>query len=453
MKKRLIIIFLFCCVAFTTQAQPLFGDGARVCFVGNSITHNGEFHHNIMQYFVTRHPAWRISFFNTGIAGDGATHILKRLEYDVLINKPTHAVLMVGMNDVGRGLYRPYSVTNSDTLKLREAALNRYTTLMDSLVQQLLKRNIRVILQTPTIYDQTADLPAYNNFGVNDALGQCAEFVQATARKYGLIVVDYRGRMLAVNGLMQRKNRKATIVGPDRVHPGSTGHFLMADCFIKKVDGTPKPVEIVVAGNLSQTRKRSKNCSFSRVKFDKNGVEFLCREAALPFVLRQEQASGDSLTGFAERVNRDLLRVICPTGRYRLTIDSVEIGNFSQQDLAAGIRLSRYHQTPQCLQSEKVNRLLAALWDIEAGVRGKRYVEYWQLRNFAAINDTAATRLHVAKMLGPNPDSSWMKKQLAFFLKYQQTENAALRGMEELRRDIFRAAQPVEHLFSIKKTD
>jgi hypothetical protein len=277
--------------------------------------------------------------------------------------------------------------------------------------------------------------------------------VQATARKYGLVVVDYRGRMLVVNGLMQRKNRKATIVGPDRVHPGSTGHFLMADCFIKKVDGTPKPVEIVVAGNLSQTRKRSKNCSFSRVKFDKNGVEFLCREAALPFVLRQEQASGDSLTGFAERVNRDLLRVICPAGRYRLTIDSVEIGTFSQQDLAAGIRLSRYHQTPQCLQSEKVNRLLAALWDIEAGVRGKRYIEYWQLRNFAAINDTAATRLHVAKMLGPNPDSSWMKKQLAYFLKYQQTENAALRGMEELRRDIFRAAQPKEHLYLLRRVE
>jgi endoglucanase len=77
-----------------------FEKNARVVFVGNSITHGGMFHNNILLYHVTRFPHKNILTFNCGVSGDVTWGVLDRMEEDILINKPTHAVIMLGMNDV-----------------------------------------------------------------------------------------------------------------------------------------------------------------------------------------------------------------------------------------------------------------------------------------------------------------------------------------------------------------
>ena len=47
----------------------------------------------------------KITFYNCGIGGNQAHDILERMESDILVHNPTHAVIMLGMNDVHRNLY------------------------------------------------------------------------------------------------------------------------------------------------------------------------------------------------------------------------------------------------------------------------------------------------------------------------------------------------------------
>ena len=90
----ILILFFYSTICFTqTNSELFFEEGSRVCFVGNSITHNGEFHHNVLLYHVTRFPEQPVSFYNCGISGDVTGGVLKRMEDDILVHQPTHAVI------------------------------------------------------------------------------------------------------------------------------------------------------------------------------------------------------------------------------------------------------------------------------------------------------------------------------------------------------------------------
>ena len=102
---KVFLVSCFILFYFTTVVAQPFPSGSRVCFVGNSITNNGEFHHNILLYHLTRYPKENVSFFNCGISGDVTSGILSRMDDDILVHQPTHIVLMIGMNDVKRSLY------------------------------------------------------------------------------------------------------------------------------------------------------------------------------------------------------------------------------------------------------------------------------------------------------------------------------------------------------------
>jgi len=92
MRTTTIVILLLCStICFgQTSSELLFEKGSRVCFVGNSITHNGGFHHNILLYHVTRFPKQPVSFYNCGISGDVTGGVLKRMEDDILVHRPRH---------------------------------------------------------------------------------------------------------------------------------------------------------------------------------------------------------------------------------------------------------------------------------------------------------------------------------------------------------------------------
>ena len=63
--------------------------------------------------------------FNCGVSGDVTSGVLNRMEEDILINNPSHAVIMLGMNDVYRNLYG--SDINADTNIIK---FNRCTLFM-----------------------------------------------------------------------------------------------------------------------------------------------------------------------------------------------------------------------------------------------------------------------------------------------------------------------------------
>ena len=117
MKRKFIsaFIYLAVCSLFLTQSNslafsqnlkdPVFKDGDRVCFVGNSITNNGQFYNFVNLYYATRYPERKVVFFNCGISGDATQGVINRIKRDILVHNPTWSILMIGMNDVGRGYY------------------------------------------------------------------------------------------------------------------------------------------------------------------------------------------------------------------------------------------------------------------------------------------------------------------------------------------------------------
>lgn len=118
MKILLSILLILCIFESVYSQKSIFHRDSKICFVGNSITNNGEFHHNILLYHLTRFPSSPVTFYNCGISGSTASDILKRMDTDILNLKPDYAVMMIGMNDVRRYLYGVNPTTNADTLRM-----------------------------------------------------------------------------------------------------------------------------------------------------------------------------------------------------------------------------------------------------------------------------------------------------------------------------------------------
>ena len=84
--------------------DKLFAAGARVAFIGDSITHNGRAVAYIQDYYRTHFPEREVRIYNHGIAGDTAAGASCRLD-EVMSVQPTEAVVMFGVNDMGVGYY------------------------------------------------------------------------------------------------------------------------------------------------------------------------------------------------------------------------------------------------------------------------------------------------------------------------------------------------------------
>jgi endoglucanase len=123
-----------------------------------------------------------------------------------------------------------------------------------------------VILERPSIYDQTALLPEKNHPGVNDVLGECALYIDSLGTKYDLPVVDYYTIMNRINFELQEKDPSATLTGPDRIHPGETGHFIMAYQFLK-TELVPEYVSrIIIDAKKLHAADESDNCKMEEIK-------------------------------------------------------------------------------------------------------------------------------------------------------------------------------------------
>ncbi len=459
---RLIQIFLvnvFCVVSLTMHAQSeasfFLKKGDRVCFVGNSITHNGEFHHNIYQYFVTRYPAVPIRFFNAGIKGDVTGGILKRIQTDVLIHKPTYAFIMIGMNDVQRELYGKYPTQNVDTLAKRKAALELYAKNLDSIVRILQKQKIKVILQKPSAYDQTSTIKYPNNLGVNDALIECGKTMQYLANKYKLPIIDYNSLMTNISLQQQAKNPNFTLTVNDRVHPNSTGHFIMAYQFLKTLHASPIVSNVVVDIKKIQDKSSNKNCSISGISYSNNAVQFSVVENALPFPITDNQQQALSLVNFTNEFNNQLFQIAnLEKGNYQLMIDTIVIDTYSNNDLQQGINLATNKRTPQYKQALEVRKLLEKLWDNEATFRAVAFVEYMYLQNFAEKNNMVAAKKYLDSLYNVKfKGQAYYSNAFEKYITYKTQLSTLLQQADSLRNEVYKKAQPIVHNYRIKKVE
>jgi lysophospholipase L1-like esterase len=343
------------------SAQP-FRDGDIVTFVGDSITHGGTYHSVVALFYATRFPDRGIRFYNCGIGGDRASMIMGdaryRLNVDILGYKPTAATVMLGMNDIGHTDYRGKPGPNTEAS--RRNSLEVYRENMGKLIAALRGAGARLTLITPSIYDETTRLEKANpavSIGGNAALGKCAAMVRQYAKENRAGLAEFYPAMNAINAREQKKDPAFTVVGPDRVHPGPVGHFVMAYVFLK-AQGMPREVARVGVNARAAKPERASNCAVENVKRTAAGVEFDALEKALPFVTPELARPALDLVPFARDFNQETLAVSgLKQGAYQVLIDGEAVGEYTAAQLKAGVNLADNPKTPQYRQSAEATRI------------------------------------------------------------------------------------------------
>lgn len=201
-----------------------FPKNARVCFIGDSITHNNQFVSRVYDYYHQNLKDRNVNFYNCGVGGGRVATALPIMEEDVLSHNPTHAVIMFGVNDSDN---RFFSVERSS--ERYDKLLNAYEVFQANLremCRRLKEKNVEIILCTQAPYDeyQKCNTPAWQ--GGFTLMAGYAEAVRNIARELGLPVCDYHKHMT-------RAMQDEVLHNTDRVHPNDKGQFEMAKCFLE----------------------------------------------------------------------------------------------------------------------------------------------------------------------------------------------------------------------------
>jgi lysophospholipase L1-like esterase len=440
------------------SAQP-FKSGDTVCFVGDSITHGGTYHSIITLYYATRFPERTLTTWNCGIGGDRASGIMSdekyRLSVDILGHKPTAATIMLGMNDIGLTDYFAPGRDAPDVEKKRERSLEVYDEAMQKLIAALQKGGARVTLITPSIYDEATKLETARKdagAGGNGALGKCAEKVHAWAKKYKTGIANFYETMNEINAREQKKDPAFTLVGPDRVHPGPVGHFVMAYTFLK-AQGLPRTVATIGIDAKKGKASGAVNCTIGDVKAGPKNVNFDCTEKALPLVVPDEAKAALALVPFVKELNEEKFVVSgLAAGTYELQIDHQPVGEYSAADLKAGVNLAENDKTPQYQQSAAATKINQQRTGVGAQLRGLAAQLYSLSKSKIDVSDAALVEKTLTDRVAASekdgkPADVRIKAALDAFKKREELE----KNYDALAVSLREACRPKPHHFTLTK--
>ncbi len=198
-------------------------NNSSICFIGDSITAAEKYVRILVDYFVLNYPEKQITFHNVAVPGASAPIALTNWEQQVTSRKPTHAIVMFGMNDMNRVLYADSARVTDALLEKREAAIARYNVNMGEIHRRL--GDIPHFFMTPTPHDEYPEIESPLYGGYDKALAKASENLMQSFEN----VLDLRTPLIEAND----KRLVKTIIGPDRVHPGNIGHALIAQNVLK----------------------------------------------------------------------------------------------------------------------------------------------------------------------------------------------------------------------------
>ncbi|MGV3546808.1 MAG: GDSL-type esterase/lipase family protein, partial [Pedobacter sp.] len=455
---------MFCAIFFVLFFQNVvfsqhrddsfFKDGDRINFIGNSITHGtsgtGRFHNFILLYYATRFPNSKVIFYNSGKWGDNANSFLQRMNNDILSKGANWSVVMAGMNDVNRELYAPERQGEPNIETLKQNALNNYRGYLRNVIVKLLAANTNVILQKPSIYDETGDLTGTNRPGVNVALQKCTIIIDELAAEFNLKTIDYWNIMNTINQQLQQTNIRSTIVSNDRIHPASPGNFVMAYQFLKSTNA-PKYVANIEIENNSVIK--SEFCTITNLNATGNSLTFKYKAESLPFPVAVDAEPALALVPFNNDLNKETLKITTlAEGKYALNIDGSFIGSFTANELRQGINLAQLKNTPQYLQALQVKAKTDAYRDQYVLIRDIKFIEINYLPQ-TLWTDFAAAQVHIQNLIATNSSTyTNQKNRFDAYLINKPNEAAIEQQLNALADEIFAINKPVERTIEIKQT-
>ncbi|MFA6962700.1 MAG: SGNH/GDSL hydrolase family protein [Opitutaceae bacterium] len=437
----------------------LFRDGDRWVAVGDSITHNGTYHAWVQAYYATRFPELRLDTSNAGISGDIAAGALRRYDWDIAPMSGTVATIMLGMNDVGRTLYAAGDVT-PDLERRRADALVRHREAMVGLVRRLRADGIRVILLTPSPFDQTANLKTANLPGVNDALAVCADFARelVATDPAALSLIDLHGPLTALNTRLQQDDPAFTLIGPDRVHPTAPGHLLMAYHILKAQSAPADVARVTLAADTLQITETHNAAVTALARPAADRLTFTVHARALPFPIDPAARPALDWVPFLDDLNREILRItgLAP-GDWTLAVDGQSLRAYTADELAVGVNLAAEANTPQNRQATLVLNLIKRRCAIEAsGPRTLAQIEHGPLNALPRPISFEAAQPVVERKLAELRASD--NRRAAYFIsiheRYLEMKPKEAETRAELARlaeEIRAAARPVARTYTLAR--
>ena len=352
MTKRLLSACVVAAALFPSAfaAEFQIHDGERVVFLGDSITEQRLYTTYIEAYALTRHPDWKLSFRNVGWGGDTAwlrqrahpdekdlfaadaaaqqkmveDSVGRGLSRDVLPLKPTFVTVKFGMNDHSYQAFRP-------------DIFAAYTRSQTEIAKELAAAGARVTFLTPQpIEDKRADPDQDIR---NQSLRKFSDGLKEVAAKNGAGFVDqfdpYMGLMMAARAA----DPKAVIGAGDAVHPGPTGHTLMAWAVLKGLGATPEVSSVAV--DFGKKSVTTTGCKVEKLTVADGKVSFDRLDKALPMPIDQRAEAALKLAPvLADLSLYDLQVTGLPEGTYEITIDGESAAKASADALAKGWNLT-----------------------------------------------------------------------------------------------------------------
>jgi len=449
LRLRLLLLAATVACGGPASAQPLQRGDEWVAF-GDSITQSGGYHQQAELFLFTRFPRHEITVTNAGVSGDTAARALERIDWDVVPSQPSVVSVMFGMNDVGRDLYT-LSPPTATTLVDRGQRLDAWERSIRLIITTLRGANCRVFLCTPSPYDQTAQLERANDPGVDDALAECSRRVRQLATELGVGVVDFHSPLNAINQRLQARNPAATIIGPDRVHPQELGHLIMAFHLLQAM-ATAEPVSRVVIDAMSRQCRLSERGTVSDLDHSDDVLSFSHLAEALPFPLK-DRACLD-LEPLVAAMNQEVLQIVGLSGSYALQIDHERAGTLTAEQLAEGVNLALFPETPQLRQARAVADGLRKKAEVVAKLRTIAYCENSVAKDEPHPVDPARMRARLAARLATMkgaPYEQYVAGEYARYSQFKAQEAELRRQAAELAREARATALPVVRRYTLRK--
>jgi len=448
MKRLLSVVLAVVLLLGGSVRADLFKDGETVCFLGDSITHGRQYHGMIYAYYLTRFPDRTIRFVNAGISGDSAGGALGRLEEDVLSKSPSKVVVMLGMNDVGRGNYVANPTEKQRAAQV--ASLNRYRANMDKLLGRLSNEtSAEFVLMTPSPFDQTCVNQRDNNQpGCNDGLGKCAQIVRQLASKYQAEVIDLHGPMTAFNLQQQKSDPTYTLIGPDRVHPGLPGNLMMAWLFLK-AQGAPALVSKVEFDAVAGRVVGAANATVSDVRRNGEGWTFTVLEKALPYPVDAQAREMLDAIPLEKCLNQETVQVKgLAKGPHVLLIDGGAVACHRAAEWASGVNLAFNRAAPQVKQAEKVAEINEKRRRTEVRLRGYACVRWFLRHRRVDPDDMTAVKSYAETKMAK---TGYYEGQVPTYLKEWERRDEVVAQVAALEQEALHARIPVPHEYEIRR--
>ena len=437
------------------EPTALFRPGDRWLAVGDSITQNAGYAAWLYLYSATRFPNLPLELLNAGIAGDWAGGALKRYAWDIAPQNASVATVMFGMNDVNHALYGNDASSPGDVTARRHAALEDYAKNITELAAKLRHDGLRVTLLTPSPFDESGESARPRLPGINRALAECGAILRRIATEQGHGFIDLHGPMTAINLRLQAADPALSVVGPDRIHPGVPGHFLMA-WLILKSQGAPSLVSAIDLDAAEGKIRAAQNVAISNLATSPGAVEFTATQNALPYPIFDDARPALAWFPFHEDLNQETLRVTgLPPGNYALAIDGEEVRRYTAEALATGVNLALEPGTPQMKQAFRVGDLVRR-WQqvLTQRVRVLALVEYWHLADLPRPIDFNLARPRLEEKLakakdGTMPLDAYTHGIIETYLKSKPDEQNARAELNELAARIRTESKPRKHAYRI----